>query len=510
MGFWLLLALTSRIGVDPDQAEQAMVALSWRKTNSLSLAAVIRDKGYGMQTVTLGLLRIWYRLWGTGEIQLRILGWAVWVGIVWWISKLDTDPVVKLLAAASPWAGYLAFFRLEILVTILGALFWMFENRRGVKYAGWLVMTGSSLPGLIAGGVGWFWELRNRRNKRIWLVMGALVLILIVQSNIPFLKKTSEPTLITQLTPGRLAGEVDLSQKNLFLAANQQFILPTNIRRFLYNKLTQGVKQVESKIVGIFDFELWTAPLTAWVLTGLSGIPPRGYLPLLYVWEIPLLIWAGIKYRRKLWLGKMGTLIIAAIIGAVIFEKKLFGTNSALAWPAVILTLTAAVSSIPIRIVKWSLVMVYGIGIWQMGQLFFHQSLNWRRSDAYVYKIMYEWVAENHTAHSEVIVTDRFGPSPLLFTFYGKWNPVEYWARRDQNSPWYFANVGFKGFDLTKDNIPDKSAWLGLPGEFSGPSENIFNSTPLETTGKLIKIETGEALVSRYGQGIWIWEKRQN
>ena len=53
-------------------------------------------------------------------------------------------------------------------------------------------------------------------------------------------------------------------------------MLPAVVRKIVFNKLVLAGQIVSERLVSLADFEHWSAPLSAWAITGMSGLPPKG------------------------------------------------------------------------------------------------------------------------------------------------------------------------------------------------------------------------------------------
>ena len=492
----LALALKNPIGMSVEQAEFGYAAYSLGKTDSPSLEMVLRDNGYRLFVVPLAVEAVWFKSFGTGEMQLRILGWLIQVGLVWGIYRLSRGEAVRSwwpvwIATTNPWLWYLSQFHLPEALTVAGLL--------------------SSPTGLITASAIWLWETgKLLRIKRftpvvVRLAVGAGIVAVVLLPNRGYLAKYFEPTLAAKIRPAQLAAQVNETQKLLFVASDKKFMLPAGIRKIMYNKPGFMVQAVLSKAVSLVDFEQWTAPLAAWVITGLSGLPPKGHPALIYAWDVPVLIYGWWLLRKRFKEEKFLIPAMSAMAGAMMLEKKFFHLGAATGLLLIIPGIAQTLTKLKGKIAIIAVTLLYLSGWWHFGRQMWYRPFEYRRSDAYLFREMYIRTEAIKNNFSEITVTDKFGPSPLMFAFYGRWDPKNYWHKKQANDTWYRDHLQFRSFDLTEENIPAGSAWLGLPGEFAGPSDQVQDPGNWGTA-KLTKVDTGEELVHRYGQGLWILE----
>lgn len=508
---WLGAAIKIPLGVSVDQATLGYTAFSWGTTQEEVFNREMKEKGYSLFVVPFLAEAVWYKIFGTGETQLRVLGWVVQTGLVYGIFRLVRGNVKNrvwpvLIAVTSPWLLYLTMWHLPEAITLAAIIAFVISRNQLAKKCLWLVVFLSSLTGLFAGAVIWINEVarelkfRNLKALTVWLGMGLAVVILMILPNNIYLKKAFEPTLITKLSVGQLAKQVDETQKLIFLAANRQYLLPSGVRKILYNKPGFFLQLTLTKLVSLWDFEQLTAPLSAWVLTGMSGLPPKGHLNLLYFWEIPILLSGFWFITRKKLGNEIRVLFWCAVIPAMILEKKYFHLSAVAGLPLMVWLIAKSWDNVDRKVLRWLVFGLYLLGSWQLGRLVWTRPFDYRPADGYLYRVMYEWVAKNKNNYAEIMVTDKFGPSPLMFAFYGIWEPDLYWRQKEAGKRWSWEKVIFGSFELKGENkIPARSAWLGLPGEFAQVPEE-----------KLTKIPAGDELVYRYGAGLWILENLQS
>lgn len=129
-------------------------------------------------------------------------------------------------------------------------------------------------------------------------------------------------------------------------------------------------------------------------------------------------------------------------------------------------------------LVGWVVLCLVGVAYFYK-QIWFETD-DWRYSDAKLYAGMYAWVKDNSANFDKFVVTDKLGPTDLMFRFYG--------PRTKQ--------VEFRQLRNGEEAVPGV-AYLGLPGEIE----------KMRSTRILEKISAKDELVYKYGQGIWIATK---
>ncbi|KKU98379.1 MAG: hypothetical protein UY28_C0003G0028 [Candidatus Amesbacteria bacterium GW2011_GWB1_48_13] len=127
---------------------------------------------------------------------------------------------------------------------------------------------------------------------------------------------------------------------------------------------------------------------------------------------------------------------------------------------------------------------------------------SYTRSDILLYRSISSWVESNGPKYDKVVITDRFGPTGLMYAYYSGADPDLYWA--GGGTTW--DNLEFRELDLGSEmgGVSGKTAYAGLPGEITGKRAEY---NPGQSSYKVLKtIETDEVLVYGFGPGIWIWE----
>jgi len=367
---------------------------------------------------------------GWGEMQIRVWGWLVQVVIVILLAKKTRSGWVALIAAANPWLNTISM---------------------------WHVWETTAL----AGAVG-VWAAKHTWQKAI----GAVVVVLALAATWTNLSKISSDNLAAKLNWNFLGQQVDEIQKINFQATQKNYMLPAIVRKILYNKPGLALNTIVQRSVALMDFEQWTAPQAAWTATGLSGLPPKGLLPLIYYWDIPLLIFTIVifdKKRVKWWL-------VGGWLGGIFLDKKFFTVGGVLFIPAIVVLVAEAVKRLDKRLVL--VLYLAGTGFF-FKEMFFNQ-LKWQYSDVYLYRQTAMWLKNNLAADARAAVTNKFGPMDVMLKFYK-----------------VLPNSNIEVGEFTPS--PGK-VYIGLPKEMRGiPEDKIVT-----------RIEADDELVYGYGKGLWI------
>lgn len=367
---------------------------------------------------------------GWGEIQIRVWGWLMQVLIVILLAKKTKSGTAALIAAANPWLNTISM---------------------------WYIWETTAL----AAGL-WGWAATKKWQK----IVAIIFVVLALTANRTNLKRISVDNLFNKLNWSYLGQTVDEIQKINFQATGKTYMLPAVVRKILYNKPDVAINTVLQRSIALIDFEQWTAPLAAWTVTGLSGLPPKGLLPLVYYWDIVLLVFAIAISNKK----GVGWWLAGGWLGGIFLDKKFFTVGGILFIPAVVILIDKAVRGFDKRLV--CTLYLVGSGLFYR-EMFFNQ-LKWQYSDVYLYRQTAMWLKDNLTAGEQAVVTNKFGPMDKMLKFYGV-------------LPNSRIQVG--KFSPTPGSI-----YIGLPKEMQGiPEEKIVE-----------KIDADDELVYGYGKGLWI------
>ncbi len=367
---------------------------------------------------------------GWGEVQIRVWGWLMQVLIVVLLAKKTKSGMAALIAAANPWLNTISM---------------------------WYVWEATAL----AAGL-WGWVATKKWHKPVAIIF----VVLALAADRTNLKRISTDNLFNKLNWSYLGQTVDEIQKINFQATSKTYMLPAVVRKILYNKPGLAINTVLQRSIALIDFEQWTAPLAAWTVTGLSGLPPKGLLPLVYYWDIPLMVYALIKFGSK----KARWWLIGGWLGGIFLDKKFFTVGGILFIPAVVLLINKAVGGWDKRLV--CVLYLVGAGMFYR-EMFFNQ-LKWQYSDVYLYRQTAEWLKKDFPNDAQAVVTSKFGPMEKMLKFYE-----------------VLPNPRIEVGEFTPS--PGK-IYIGLPKELKNiPEDKIIK-----------KIDADDELVYGYGKGLWI------
>jgi hypothetical protein len=326
-----------------------------------------------------------------------------------------------------------------------------------------------------------------------------------------------ERTFINQITPKRLAEDINERQKIDFLASNKQFILPIFIRKFIYNKPFLAYEKTLKHGVSFFDFEQFSFPLISYDIVKLSGLLPKGNLPLMYFWEIPLIM-IGIFYVLTQKDNKLKLLILIiplTLLPYLFFEKRNLPTTGIFSFPFLLIFETLGIYQI-IKIIKLFskkyltllaifLTLIFISNIYEQYYLIYSDYSRYQTSDLQLYKEIAGYIKDTKVKYSKIIVTDRIGPTNLMTSFYLDLPPKDYWlAANNGQVISKINNMEFRPINIPTEDTSDSILFIGLPGEFTKPSKDP-NNLPLPQNISLIdEIEAPDEIVYQYGKNIWV------
>ena len=367
---------------------------------------------------------------GWNETFIRIWGWLMQVVIVFLLAKKTKSGWAALVAAANPW-----------LITI----------------SLWYVWEATALAAVV-----WAWAASKRWQKAVAIV---LVVAALMADRVNFVKIKTD-NLFAKLNWNYLGQQVDDIQKTNFIATGKTYMLPSLIRKALYNKPAFAINTIWQRTVALIDFEQWSSPIASATITGLSGLPPKGLLPLVYYWEIPLLVYTIVCLNKR----GVGWWIVGGWLGGIFLDKKFFTVGGILFIPALVILIAQVIKSLDKRLV--CALYLVGVGLFYK-EMFFNQ-LHWQYSDVYLYRQTAEWLKKNLSQYPGVVVTSKFGPMEEMLRFYKVLpNP----------------NIEVREFTLTTGKV-----YIGLPKELKGVSDEMV----------IEKINADDELVYGYGKGLWI------
>src|SRR3989344_3264272 len=377
--------------------------------------------------------------WGFSEMDILILGWVLQSLIIFvvWIKK---GSWAALVLAANPWINVLAMFHILELISLISVIGLYGARKKWIKIGAAIILLISIVV-----------------NKSVWL-------------------KISQNNLVVRLNPARLAQETNETQKINFMATGKTYLLPGWFRKVVYNKAALAIQTIATRTVGVFDFEQWDAPLAAWVITGLSGLPPKGITTLFYFWEIPLMIFGLLSVSRAEWI-KCRWWIAGSIILAIFFEKRFFTTSGIGLLPVAATLITKGIIKLSHKL-QYAILVLYIIAAVYFGHQLFFDQFSYRYSDAYLYREMANWLKQNQDEYQKAVVTNKFGPTDMMLQFYGVFD----------------SKITVREFKLSHETTEAGTVYIGLPKEFDGVAPEKI----------VTKIAADDELVHEYGKGVWV------
>jgi len=432
---------------------------------------------------------------------------------------------LALIIVISPWLQSLILFHLPETLSLIFfclaiiILIKITEDSDNKKHwilleISMLLFAFSSWPGLIVSFIfPIFIFLFFRKTFRQYVLFFTLILFAIlgvyIIKNFNHIRIfTLENTFINQITPKKLAEEINDRQKIDFLASNRQFILPNYVRKFIYNKPFLAFEKTFKKTVSFFDFEQFAYPSISYDITSLSGILPKGNLPLGYFWEIPLLflgLYAFLTQKNR-----YKTLIILIpllLLPSLFFEKRDLLTTGFLVVPFLlfleiyglhqILKISKALPKTVFKAFSVTLLVLIILTIYEQYKLIYLNKFSYQTSDLYFYKEIAKSISSEKDNFSKIVVTDRIGPTNLMAAFYLDTPPEK------------LERLEFRPISFPQENVSENTLFIGLPGEFTKPGE-YPNDLPLPSNLTLInEIVAPDELVYHYGKNIWMVTSKQ-
>ncbi len=320
-----------------------------------------------------------------------------------------------------------------------------------------------------------------RKNKKLLFLLLSLAVFAYLQNYIP-----KNFLFISKLTPANLATEINERQKIDFLATNKTYILPAVVRKITYNKPVLAFDKILRHFVSFFDFEQLASPSESYAITRLSGLSPKGNFPLLFVWEIPLIIYGLLLNKKHL------PFFAIALIPIFVAEKKLFPQTAFLTIPFLLYWETAALEKLltlkNLRPALGLLAVFAAFEIFGYYKAFYTEPLKFKGSESFFYMQIADWIGKNR--EKRIVVTTLFGPTNKMTKYYLGEIP---------------STVSFQNFDLTKEDISQNIYYIGLPGQFVKKGKDLEKK---EKDGSRIpiveKIYGEDELIFEYGENLWI------
>ncbi len=317
----------------------------------------------------------------------------------------------------------------------------------------------------------------------IWTVYQKKALLLaipVIASILFFHRIFPQFSLINKFRPENLKIELTQRQNIDFLSVERKFLLPYPLRLFIYNQPFYIVNSILTQFVAFFDFEQMASPNKSYDITKLSGLSPKGNLPVFYLWEIPLiLVGLALTQKKKFFF----SLFLIAVIPFLFFEKKLLPQTAFLTLIPLLALETIAVSKFK------PLLLVSLVGAVSFYHTLLFKPLSYQTPQPYLYREIARWLAANYTPDKNFIVTTKFGPTDKMIPFY-------LGGSHD--------NLSFRQINFKSETPTPNTYYLGLSGEFVGKGRDLEEATPPAGIEVITKITGEDEPVFEYGKNIWI------
>ncbi len=395
----------------------------------------------------------------------------------------------------SPWQNYLSTYNFSASITIFLALCAIYT-----KSSLFLFLTAfASWPGLIFSLL---LSISFSRKKFVSLLILTSILIFLNQK---FTVSSLKNSYIYQLRPLRLTEEINEYQKINFLSTNKKFILPPAIRKLGSNKLVLLTNKLVNHTVSFVDFEQLAYPLASYDITHLSGILPKGNLEVIYLWELPLIIFGIYEFINNKFKHKSEILSQTAFsfVPYIFFEKKYLLATAFLLSPFLIFFEVYSFFLILNSKKKALILPIFALLFINMASYyntFFFRQLEYRTAHPLYYREIASQIKKNKELKN-IAVTTRFGPTPLMSAFYLNFDTNKFWFPYLNNQESY-KNITFRPFQLTSQGLEKDTLYIGLIGEFLGPGKDLENKTPPNLV-ILDKTIVNQELVFEYGNSLW-------
>ncbi|MEK6819299.1 MAG: hypothetical protein AABY10_05195, partial [Nanoarchaeota archaeon] len=297
---------------------------------------------------------------------------------------------------------------------------------------------------------------------------------------------------------------------------NKNFLLPTIVRKMIYNKPTLAFNKVITHTAGIIDFEHWTFPFESYDQLRASGILPKGNIPLFYFFEIPFITLGFYILIRSRKMPLLLPLFLAAFVPYLVFDKRdlvfsgVFFIQLVLAVEVIALNLIFNKFNelnYPKKMLVSILLGVFTIpSIINFYNLFFFDKERYTRSDQFLYRDIASWISENKGRFQKIVVTDRFGPTHLATAFYLNIPPELFWESylnpqelKSGQTVVRVENLEFRAINWREESRDANIAYVGFLGEFTDPSESVDAKETPKDVLILKEIPFSDELVWQYG-----------
>lgn len=356
-------------------------------------------------------------------------------------------------------------------------------------------------------------SLQKINLKLLGLSVVVLAVLLVSNKN-QYLITFKKGSLLTKINPTELAHNIDERQMIDYLASNKKFLLPKVVRKFTYNKLSYGLDITIRKAISLFDFEQFASPNQSYDIIKLSGILPKGNIPLLYIWEIPLLIFGiFLVYKdhkdKRFW---FTTVLLSSLVPALIFEKKDFSEYEVFLhlpfFIAEIIAITVISKSLSgKKILKKLSLTLLGLVLLISSLDFIHflffQNYYYLPTNLIAYQKISTFLRENYEINENHVITNRFGPTQYAIPAYLDFDFKNYWNIYNPENMTY-KNFTFEQIDFSEVEPDKEKYYFGFPAEIIGEQDS-YDEKMLPSYYELIRtLELEDQLVYKFGKDIWI------
>lgn len=316
-----------------------------------------------------------------------------------------------------------------------------------------------------------------------------ITLIVLVFISLLYFSSTEKDYLfVNSLKPSKLGFEINERQKIDFLAVNKKFILPSLFRKITYNKPILAFNKIIGHFISFFDFDYWASPVNSYAIIRLSGYSPKGNIPLVFLWEIPLIILGIFLYKDK---KKTFVIFLIALIPYLVFETKILPKTAFLASPILLFLEVYAISKINLKGFSFNslALIIVAFSLFTYYKFFFFEFKVYQTPQPFYFKEVSSWIKRNQNSYQNFIVSPLFGPIEKSVLYYLGKNDL---------------NISFNTFDLKKNYPKPNTIYIGLVGEFVGRGKDIEEKEPVNGVTILERLKSNEEIVFEYGKEIWI------
>lgn len=473
---WTILIWSKPIGVTVEQATEA-VELKQGKKLVFPITELYEKAGFGIL--------------GTGEKQLRILGTLVLVAVIGSCYKAVSTRLAKnqkwaamMSASSLPWIYLLSanYWGEAISVAGLG-IFWAMRANPLLGAAGLIIMGGSSFAGWIAATALAVGQVAIKKKSYLPVVVLLIGWAGIHSSEWKNLVKND---FTASLSPTKLGEEINAQKKAMYLSANKTEVMPAWLAKITYNKADFALKTIVQKAGSTIDPTLWTAVRPAWVITGLSKIPPKGIWDTVYYWQIPLaIIGAAVTGLSVSGIGLAG----AAWLPLFMADAAKVNTFGALLIPGLIYLIARGTAELGNKNKFFGAALIlFNIAAFGyfINQVFQHTS-DFQDTRITSYRQIYDLYRGLAPKYKNYVITDRQGPTQTMLDFYSNGLPAE---------------VKIEAFDWTTMVGGGDAVYIGFTREFIG--SRYLEDDKLKPPGQILgQSELPDEPIHNYGRILW-------